>query len=434
MEAERGRAPSLTLRSLPPDVLLRVANMLEGIHDRAAFSLALPPLGAALQQADALLEAESPGALYELGFALDAAFIRRYVNCGDATYLGCDRLLDRLAKAGRDVHSWGEAVEGAREALGLLMLPPGLVKVQAKAFAHRSPNASPTSDEPCRIVGLAVPPSLVSVGARAFFQCVTLESVVGLSRSLKSIGGSAFHGCSIGSLDLASSGVEEIGQHAFEGNKALAALALSPCIRKIGYQAFFRCSALDQHLRFPPTLREIGYLAFFGCSLRSVDLSSSSLTALGDGCFSSNKTLSSIALPHTLKEVGDCVFSGASLRHVDLSSTSVVKIGNDAFLGNRALASIRSPAHAQGHRPVRLQQLRPRGRRRLLHAPRGDRLRRLRLQPRAVVGDDGALASKVDREAFSNCPSLTQVIYAPGDRARRRGLPVAHGRPSRNRR
>ena len=86
--------------------------------------------------------------------------------------------------------------------------------------------------------------------------------------------------------------------------------------------------------------------AFSDCgALTSVDLSSTSLTSIGDKAFYGCRDLTSVKFPASLTSIGNSAFYGCNaLTSVDLSSTSLTSIGNSAFCGCDALTSVDFPA------------------------------------------------------------------------------------------
>ena len=173
--------------------------------------------------------------------------------------------------------------------------------------------------------------------------------------SIKSIGERAFRGCNIISLDLSNcTSLEIIGIQAFKENKQLTEIKLPESISEIGGAAFNGCAltSLDlsnctnlktvtgfgsnsnlSEIKLPASVTEIIGEAFLGCGLKSLDLSNcTNLKAIGSYAFTENLQLSRIKLPESITEIGAEAFLGCALTSLDLSNcTNLKTIGSFAF-------------------------------------------------------------------------------------------------------
>ena len=185
--------------------------------------------------------------------------------------------------------------------------------------------------------------------------------------SIKSIGERAFRGCNIISLDLSNcTSLEIIGIQAFKENKQLTEIKLPESISEIGGAAFNGCAltSLDlsnctnlktvtgfgsnsnlSEIKLPASVTEIIGEAFLGCGLKSLDLSHcTNLKRIGYNAFQENKQLTRIKLPTSLTEVDGYAFSGCALKSLDLSNcTNLKAIGSYAFTENLQLSGIKLP-------------------------------------------------------------------------------------------
>jgi hypothetical protein len=106
---------------------------------------------------------------------------------------------------------------------------------------------------------------------------------------------------------------------------------------------FSGCSGLTS-VTVPPTLTSIGSQAFNGCAnLSTINLSSTSVTMINTEAFQSCAALTSISLPASLTSIGDNTFQGCSnLVSINLSATGITSLGG-IFNGCASLASVLLP-------------------------------------------------------------------------------------------
>lgn len=112
-----------------------------------------------------------------------------------------------------------------------------------------------------------------------------------------------------------SSNIETIGNYAFQSS-GITTLSLPTKVKTIGNSAFSGCSNLST-LTIPNSIESIGNSAFYGCSnLASVKFSggtkAKSLT-LGNYVFQNCTKLTEITLPSSLTEIGTNMFSGSGM-------------------------------------------------------------------------------------------------------------------------
>ena len=109
--------------------------------------------------------------------------------------------------------------------------------------------------------------------------------------------------------------------------------------------AFSDCGALTSVDLSSTSLTSIGDKAFYGCrDLTSVKFPAS-LTSIGDEAFYNRDALTSVEFPASLTSIGDEAFYDCdALTSVDLSSTSLTSIGSSAFYYCFALTSVKFPA------------------------------------------------------------------------------------------
>ena len=112
------------------------------------------------------------------------------------------------------------------------------------------------------------------------------ESVTysGTTYSVKSIGGSAFSGCTgLTSIEIPNS-VTSIGDFTFSGCTGLTSIEIPNSVTNIGSSAFRGCTGLTS-IEIPNSVTSIGSSAFSGCTgLTSIEIPNS-VTSIGSSAF-----------------------------------------------------------------------------------------------------------------------------------------------------
>ncbi len=139
--------------------------------------------------------------------------------------------------------------------------------------------------------------------------------------------------------------MESVGDYAFNGCTSLCNISLGNNLKTIGNYCFQQTgtSTSWQTLTLPETLTSIGTRAFYESGVSNVSIPSS-VTSLGDNCFSNNTKLASVTVG------GNCsvIPSGAFENCANLSSITlnegVTKIADAAFANCTSLVSISIPS------------------------------------------------------------------------------------------
>ena len=129
---------------------------------------------------------------------------------------------------------------------------------------------------------VTLPPSLQTIGKRAFQGCDSLVSIN--LENVKKIGVDAFNSCDLlKSVDLSS--LFFIDEHTFSSCYALESVKISEKTTSIGYDAFWYCERLFSVI-IPDGVESIGDNAFENCGLRKLTLGKNVKT-IGDNAFAS---------------------------------------------------------------------------------------------------------------------------------------------------
>ena len=101
-----------------------------------------------------------------------------------------------------------------------------------------------------------IPPSVTSIGDRAFFCCSSLTSI-GIPSSVVNVGDQAFFNCSSLTSTNIEEGVKNIGYAAFEGCSSLKDIRIPSSVVSIGNDAFISCTNL-RSIKIPSSVVSIG--------------------------------------------------------------------------------------------------------------------------------------------------------------------------------
>ena len=191
------------------------------------------------------------------------------------------------------------------------------------------------------LFSVEIPSSVTSIGSSAFKGCTSLSSVE-IPEGVASIGDAVFQGCtSLSSVDIPGS-VTTIGSFAFSGCSSLSSVDIPEGVASISFCVFRGCSSLAS-VSIPGSVTSIDGYAFDGCSsLASVSIPGS-MTSIEISAFRGCSSLSSVAIPEGVESIGISVFEGCiSLTSVSIPE-GVESIGINAFRGCSSLASVSIP-------------------------------------------------------------------------------------------
>lgn len=179
-----------------------------------------------------------------------------------------------------------------------------VVGIQDNAFGYASAQAGTDGPRACAITGISIPCTVQTIGAAAFGNCASLESVEFLAD------------------DNGNTSLTSIGDNAFRSCSALKGVSVPKTVQTIGQYAFWMDGNIET-------------LVF-----ETDEQGDSALTTLGDSAFSLGTTeqtsveghLESVVLPASLETVPQYLFSCQNaLKRVEFAGESIGKIGIGAF-------------------------------------------------------------------------------------------------------
>lgn len=187
---------------------------------------------------------------------------------------------------------------------------------------------------------LTLPESVTAVGTSAFESNAKMTELT-LNHSLISLPKKMFASCYELTEIVIPSQVQSIGEETFSATSKVSSVTFEEgsALVSIGGGAFSGCGL--QTLNLPISCRSLGEAAFAGASrLSSVIFPENcAITSLGERVFMSTVSLQSIDLPSSLRYIGTDAFRGSGLQTVSISA-SVSGIGNGAFADCASLTAI----------------------------------------------------------------------------------------------
>ena len=168
---------------------------------------------------------------------------------------------------------------------------------------------------PQSVTELTFPLTFTEIGESAFENNKAITAVT-LPAGCTTIGKNAFNGCTALQSVTLNNALTEIGENAFRGCTALQSVTFKEGLESIGSRAFSGCTALSE-LSFPASLKTIGEYTFYNCGALQNITFKEGLESIGSSAFSGCKALSELSFPDSLQEIGQYAFEYCnSLRRV----------------------------------------------------------------------------------------------------------------------
>ncbi len=178
------------------------------------------------------------------------------------------------------------------------------------------------SDYAGQIKSVVINDGVTSVGANAFYYCMSLTSVT-LGQDVASIGMRGFMGCSgMTSFDFPAA-IDSIGASAFMDCEGLTSITFHEGLRIIEEAAFYGCKKLAS-VSFPSSLTTIGKSAFYRCNKLTSIWLPANVTGIGsdafcvcgpydDSCVGLSSITCEAAVPPALLLNGKSVFNSTDI-------------------------------------------------------------------------------------------------------------------------
>lgn len=263
----------------------------------------------------------------------------------DPAMLGCKKLTNLTVSESNPNYTSVDGVLFSKDGSSLVYylptrenaeyaVPDGTKEIADKAFSE---NVSLTK--------VTLPASLERVGANAFSNCMSLETVSFAAESKQLvIDDRAFNNTAVSSVSLPA-GVSALGDEVFT-NSALAEIefAANSSLTALGNNVFSNTDLVNVTL--PAGLRVLGNSVFRNCTLLESAVLPEGLTTMGDATFYGCSALTSVSLPSTLHTMGTETFYGcSSLTRIAFAANSQIEtLSYDTFSGCTSLEEIELPA------------------------------------------------------------------------------------------
>lgn len=164
------------------------------------------------------------------------------------------------------------------------------------------------------------------------------SSVIPSDGSVKSIGKSAFWGCSSLTRITIPNSVTGIGDYAFGNCTSLVDITIPDSVMTIGDSAFYGCTSLTS-ITIPDHVTNISGV-FSGCTSLTNIIIGNGIKSIGDSVFYNCLSIASITLPDSVTNIGDYSFRYCTGLTSIVIPDGVASIGESAFEGCWNLAKV----------------------------------------------------------------------------------------------
>lgn len=216
-------------------------------------------------------------------------------------------------------------------------------KMNGKTVTAISENAFFNSN----VEKIAMPNTVKTIGAGAFYSCSSLKSIV-ISTGVTKLMENTFRGCSnLTSVTLPNS-INFISSQAFYKCSSLSQIVIPPSVTYLGDWAFANCSALKT-ITIPDGVTYVGKSLFYECGAleRCTFSSASELTALNEWLFFSCTSLKTFAIPSKVTYVpANCFYGCRALERMTLSG-KISSVDASAFTDCSNLVSVAIPGNVK---------------------------------------------------------------------------------------
>ena len=191
------------------------------------------------------------------------------------------------------------------------------------------------------LAALEIPDSVESIGQSAFFGCSSLAEF-DYPMNWKTAGMYIFSGCNSLTEIRVPEGVTELPAYAFSSAGQLVNVVLPDTLETIGGSAFYRCEKLRE-IVLPQSLSSIGDNAFGDCASLTEIILSEALTEIAGSLFNGCESLVKVVIPEGVTAVGSLAFARCTnLTGLELPD-GITSIGDSAFYGCSSLAEFDYP-------------------------------------------------------------------------------------------
>ena len=188
-------------------------------------------------------------------------------------------------------------------------------------------------------------PNVKTIGNSAFEGCSKLTTL-NLGQKLETVGGCAFQNCSNITKLTFPDATTTIGNSAFMYCSSVTEITVGQGLKSVGDYSFFDCGSFTA-LVLPDKFTTMGGSAFEGCRKLTNAKLGQSLTSVPNNAFKNCIALSEMNLPATVKSIGDQAFYNDSTIAVITMREGLEAIGNEVFWNNSGVRSFVIPGTVQ---------------------------------------------------------------------------------------
>ena len=254
---------------------------------------------------------------------------------------------------GKEVQVLGDSVFRGRKEIKTVVLPEGLVEIQAETFkdcdqlscirfSTTLSRIGRSAFEGCTsLKEVEFPGSLTSIGNWGFYNCTGL-SEVRLPDTLTTLGRNSFADCTNLSKINYPMSLSSAGESIFAGDSRLKSITVPDGVKKLPDSVFKNCTNFTEII-LPESLKEIGGAALEGCTGLTAIRLPSGMTSIGNWGFYNCTGLTEIQLPDTLTKLGRNSFADCTNLNKLNYPKNLSSAGESIFDGDSRLKSITVP-------------------------------------------------------------------------------------------
>ena len=212
---------------------------------------------------------------------------------------------------------------------GEVTIPEGIVEVSDGAFSQNT-----------AITAVHLPASLTRIGQKAFYKCTALTTVSVAETGLETIGNNAFDGCQLLKSFALPASLKTLGSNAFSNCSSLSTPVIPAGLQALNNGTFWHCTGMTGTLILPGTIVTYGNGVFNGCTgLEGVimeDCVDPDNAQYGSQLFYGCTGLTSIRLPENIKSMSSMLYGCSGLTRLVLPA-SITTVDGNCLNGSQSL-------------------------------------------------------------------------------------------------